>query len=88
MKDPDHPDATLQMHLRRDSSLCPMGTIWIPLQILGTLKGFLWRSSVKLAGTLAPAAKSYGYWQTLVEPMESDDSQQEVRRQTQLTYCA
>ena len=88
MKDSDHPHATLQMHLRRDSSLCPMGTIWIPLQILGILKVCLWRSAVEWAATLASAAESYGYWQTLVEPMEFNDFQQEVRRQTQLTYCA
>ena len=38
MKDSEHLGALVQMDLPRDSTLRPMGTIWIPLQILGILK--------------------------------------------------
>ena len=78
MKDSDNPDAWVQIHLPNDNALRPIGAVWNPLQFLGILKVRLWRSAVEWAGTLAPAAKSYGYWQTLVEPMEFNDFQQEI----------
>ena len=76
MKDSGHTDAWLQIRLPHDSTMRPMGAIRNPLQFLGILKISLCRSAVERGGTSAPAAKSYGYWHLLIEPTESNDSQQ------------
>ena len=78
MKDSDDPDAWSQIHLPHDSTLRPMGAIRIPLQFLGILKTSLCRSTLEQDGTSAPAAKSYSYWLPLIEPMEFNDSQQDM----------
>ena len=78
MKDSDQLDAWLQIRLPHDSTLLPMGTIWIPLQILGILKTCLCRSAVERRGTAAPGPKSYGYCEPLVEATESNDSQESI----------
>ena len=61
MKDSDNPDAWVQIHLPHDSTLRPIGTVWIPLQFLGILKTCYCRSAVEWGGTSAPAAEPYCY---------------------------
>ena len=70
------PGRWLQIHLPPDGTLRPMGIIRIPLQFLGIRKTCLCRSTVELAGTSAPTAKSYGYSKPLTEPTEFNDSRQ------------
>ena len=70
--------------LPHESALRPKGTIWNPLQFLRFLKTCPCRSAVEWGGTPAPALKKHGYWETLIEPMEFNDSQQCIRQQTRL----
>ena len=64
--------------LPHESALRPKGTIWNPLQFLGFLKTCHCRSAVGWGRTPAPALKSYGYWEPLIEPMESNGFQHGV----------
>ena len=84
MKDPDNPDAWMLIHLHNDNALRPIGTVWTPLQFLGILKTCYCRSTLEQDGATTPAAKSYGYWRPLIEPMESNGFQHDAGRQTRL----
>ena len=50
-----------------------LGAPWRPLEFLGFLKGSPCQTTAEQVETLAPAAKAYGYLQTLIRPIEFND---------------
>ena len=78
MKDSDTRDAWFQIDSPMRAPCAPLGSTWIPLQILGILKACLCRCAVGRGGTGAPSAKSYGYCQPLVGAAESNVSQESI----------
>ena len=84
MKDSGHLGTGCRVTSPMTAPCASLGAIRIPLQFLGILKVSLCRSAAEQVGTSAPAPKSYGYWLSLIEPMEINDFRHGVGRQTRL----